>query len=369
MRFRTILAYRTWTLQRLFDRLKLPPEIQAILATQIGDLGLPPKQVSLVIYAGLISSYGSGAYHPTRHFAHFIQSVVAVVKDSAGCAVEYEAEVCGFEFEGQRVHSVRTKDGRSFRGQRFIANMDPRACVGLIGPDRFPRRFRKKVEYEYSVSSYTLYLGVKGLDLRDHGFGAWNVWHYPHLDINGAYEAQAVDGDLSDPWLFLSTPTLYNSNEHPESRVCPEGEQILEAVTVAAYEPFRALRGPTGPLIGSARNWWRSGFSMCWKRITSRASSIWSRKSPGLPPPMSAPAPPRGNIYGSSLTPANVDFGRLKFDAVAKSLLHRRERRVSQYRCHGGRGLSALYIPYRRSGERGPRHVRTRVVTSVLTGR
>ena len=315
MRFRTILAYRTWTLQRLFERLKLPPEIQAILATQVGDLGLPPKQVSLVIYAGLVSSYGSGAYHPTKHFAHFIQSVAAVVKDSAGCAVEYEAEVCGFEFEGQRVHAARTKDGRIIRGRKFIANMDPRACVALIGPDRFPRRFRKKVDYEYSVSSYTLYLGVKGLDLRDHGFGAWNVWHYPHLDMNGAYEAQAVDGDLSDPWLFLSTPTLYNSNEHPESRVCPEGEQILEAVTVAAYEPFRALRATD-----------RAAYRKRKKLVAERILDVLeTHYIPGLRKHLvkkvaGTPATnerylraPRGNIYGSSLTPANVDFGRLKF--------------------------------------------------------
>ncbi len=317
LRFRTILAYRTWTLQRLFDRLGLPPEIQALLATQVGDLGLPPERVSLVIYAGLVSSYGSGAYHPTKHFAHFIASVSAVIEDSPGCALEYEAEVCGFELEGQQVRAVRTRDGRSFRARTFISNMDPRACVELIGPDRFPRRFRKKVDYEYSVSSYTLYLGVKGLDLRDFGFGAWNVWHYPHLDLNRAYEAQSVEGDLSDPWLFLSTPTLYNpgEHEHPESRICPQGEQILEAVTVCAYEPFRALRTSD-----------RAGYRRRKKQVAERILDVLeTHYVPGLRNHLvkkvaGTPATnerylraPRGNIYGSALTPANIDFGRLKF--------------------------------------------------------
>jgi all-trans-retinol 13,14-reductase len=314
-RFPTILAYRNWTLQRLFDRLGLPQEIQAILATQVGDLGLPPGRVSLVIYAGLVWSYGSGAYHPTNHFAHFIGSVAAVIENSPGCTVEYETEICGFELEGRRIRAALARDGRTFKARAFISNIDPKACVALIGPARFPRRFQKQVDYEYSVSSYTLYLGVKGLDLREFGFGSWNIWHYPHLDINRAYDAQAVEGDLSDPWLFLSTPTLYNQSEHAENRICPEGEQILEAVTVCAHEPFRALRATD-----------RAGYRRRKKLVAERILEILeTHYIPGLRCHLvkkvaGTPATnerylqaPKGNIYGSALTPANINFGRLKF--------------------------------------------------------
>jgi len=314
-RCRTVLAYRTWTLQRLFDRLALPPEVQAILATQLGDLGLPPSQVSLVIYAALVWSYGLGAYHPTRHFAHFIGSVAAVIDRTPGCAVEYQAEVCGFELEGDAIRAVRTRDGRTFTARTFIANFDPKACVAMIGPERFPKAFRKKVDYDYSVSSYTLYLGVKGLDLREFGFGPWNVWHYPHLDINRAYHAQAVEGDLSDPWLFLSTPSLYSQSEHPDARICPEGEQILEAVTVCAYEPFRTLRASD-----------RAAYRRRKKAVAECILDVLeTHYVPGLRRHLvkkvaGTPATnerylraPRGNIYGSALTPANINFRRLKF--------------------------------------------------------
>jgi phytoene dehydrogenase-like protein len=268
-----------------------------------------------VIYAGLLFSYGSGAYHPTKHFAQFIQSVAAVIEQCTGCTVQYKAEVCGFDLAGREVRAARTRDGRVFRARTFISNMDPGACVRLIGTDRFPGRFRKQVDYEYSVSSYTLYLGVKGLDLREFGFGSWNIWHYPHLDINGAYEAQSAVGDLSDPWLFLSTPTLYSPSEHPEYRICPESEQILEAVTVCAHEPFRALRGSD-----------RAGYRRRKKLVAERILDILeTHYVPGLRGHLvkkvaGTPATnerylraPRGNIYGSALTPANIDFGRLKF--------------------------------------------------------
>ena len=135
---------------------------------------------------------------------------------------------------------ARTSDGRTFRARTFISNIDPKACVALIGPARFPRRFQKKVDYEYSVSSYTLYLGVKGLDLREFGFGSWNIWHYPHLDINRAYHAQAVDGDLSDPWFFLSTPSLYSQSGHP-------GEQDLPGRRTDPRGRHRLATSPSGP--------------------------------------------------------------------------------------------------------------------------
>ena len=233
----------------------------------------------------------------------------------------------------------------------------------MIGPARFPRRFQKKVDYEYSVSSYTLYLGVRGLDLRQFGFGSWNIWHYPHLDINRAYEAQAVDGDLSDPWLFLSTPTLYTQNEHPESRICPEGEQILEAVTVCADEPFRALRATD-----------RAGYRRRKKLVAERilehsGNSLHSRLAE--PPGQEGRGDsghqrallraPRGNIYGSALTPANINFGRLNFLTPLPNLYFTGA--SAEFPSIGARSsrVPALHAPHRRPGQPGPRPVRAGV--------
>jgi phytoene dehydrogenase-like protein len=315
LRFGRVLRYQHWTLQDLFDRVRLTPEAQAILGTQLGDLGLPPCQVSLPIYAALVWSYGLGAYHPTKHFAHFIRTIAAAIDGSPGSRVEYEAEVCGFEVEAGHVRSVRTSDGRSFAGRMFIANLDPRACAAMIGREHFPASFLKKVDYDYSVSSYTLYMGVRGLDLRDHGFGAWNVWHYPHLDLNRAYRAQAEEGDLSDPWLFLSTPSLFSHHDDPAARICPEGDQILEAVTVCRHEPFASLRR-------SDRQAYRRRKKEAAERILDILEAHYVpglrrylvKKVAGTPATNERYLrAPRGNIYGSSLTPANVQPGRLSF--------------------------------------------------------
>lgn len=319
--FTTILRYRGWTLQRLFDRLQLPRELQAVLATQIGDIGLPPRDASLIAYAGLIWSYGNGAYHPRRHFAHFIDSIAKIVAEAPGCRVEYQAEVAEFKLENGRLCEARTRDGRTFAGDTFICNMDPQACVKLIGPEHFPRAFRRRVSYDYSVGSYTVYLGIRGLDLRDYGFGNFNVWHYPHLDLNEAYRRQADEGDLSDPWLFMSTPTLQGGD--PESNgVCPAGEQILELVTVANYDHFRELKQRD-----------EKQYRLYKRHITRRFLDILeAHYVPGIRRHVAMQVSgtpttnvdflwaPRGNIYGSALTPRNVDFTRLKFKTPIENL-------------------------------------------------
>lgn len=312
-RFPHVLRYRRWTLQTLFDRLRLPAEIQAILATQVGDLGLPPCQVSLLIYAALIWSYGSGAYHPTKHFQHFIDAVAGVIRGSPGCTLELNAEVARLHMAGGQVVAAETRDGRTFTGRAFIVNTDPRVCVDMIGREHFPRAFLRKVDYAYSVSSFTVYLGIRGLDLREHGFGNWNVWHYPHLDINKAYRAQVVDSDLSDPWLFLSTPNLFS--DPAAAPAAPPGVQILEAVTVCGYDAYRRLRDSD-----------RAGYRQLKKKVLDRILDVLeTHYAPGLRRHVVfklAGSPttnvrflwaPAGNIYGSELTPANVDFSRLKF--------------------------------------------------------
>ena len=306
-----VLRYRKHTLQRLLDEHRLSRAVQAIVSTQLGDVGLPPKEVSLLIWVALVARYGDGAYYPTEHFASLVDSVTAVIANAPGCVVAYNATVVAARVERGRIASVVTADGREFRGKRFICNADPKWFVSLLGRDRFPRGFLKKLDYEYSASSFSLYLGLRGVDLGAHGFGNWNVWHYPSLDINGVYDAQHGRDDLSDPWLFMSTPTL--CSPHAKTRHAPEGEQILEVITTCAYLPFeeRSARGLKDyterknvirdRMIDIVEAHYLPDLK---KHIVMRVAGTPTTNRRYL-------WAPGGNIYGSALTPANVDATRL----------------------------------------------------------
>lgn len=315
-----VLRYRRATLQQLFDSLHLSRPVQAILSTQLGDLGLPPNQVSLLIYAALVSRYGDGAYYPTEHFSTFIDAFAEVIRSAPGCTLSLSTEITGARMKAGRLEAVVSADGREFAAKNFICNADPRWFVELVGKDHFAPGFLKQVSYEYSAASFSVYLGVRGIDLRDHGFGNWNVWHYPHLDVNAAYQAQHERDDLRDPWIFMSTPTL--CSPQAKTRHAPQGEQILELITTCAYSPFEAektsdLRAYTrrkvdlrDRLIDIVE---RNYVPNLRKHLAIRVAGTPTTNREYLRGPL-------GNIYGSALTPANVSERRLKWRSSVENL-------------------------------------------------
>ncbi len=318
LRFPHLLRYRTWTLQRLYDHLALPTRLQAVLAGQAGDYLLPPERVSLLLHVALIAGYDRGAYYPEKHFSHFIDSIVADIKAQPGCCVLFEQEVARLDIQAGRVAAVETAGGRRFRAQRYISNIDPAQTLRLAGAEHFPSEYQKKLAYEYSCSTFTLYLGLHGCDLREHGFGSFNVWHYPHEDINRIYRDQLERDDLSNPWLFLATPTLHSD----EPGLAPPGHHVLEVATSCSFEQFETLRERDPRAYTRAKTKLRDTIYE-----VLEASYI-----PGLRKHLDmhvAGTPltnahfcrsPRGNAYGSELTPANIARGRIEFETPIDNL-------------------------------------------------
>jgi all-trans-retinol 13,14-reductase len=236
-RFPRLLRYRTWSLQRYYDHVGMPSRLQAILAGQSGDYLLPPETVSFLLHASLVINYDRGAYYPEKHYSHLVDSITDVIRNRSGCDVLLEHEVEEIIAENGRVIGVRSKNGHTFRASRYVSNVDPARTLELTRT-RWPRACASRLEYEFSSSTFTIYLGIRDLDLRDFGFGSYNVWHYPHEDLNEIYRTQLEDHDLSNPWLFLSTPTLHSD----APGIAPPGHHILEIATSCDYDHFAALR-------------------------------------------------------------------------------------------------------------------------------
>ena len=318
VRFPNLLRHRTSTLQRLFDDLRMPARLQTVLAGQAGDYLLPPAEVSLLLHVALVRAYDRGAYYPRKHFQHFIGEVAGTIANRPGCSLLLNTEVERIVVERGRVVGVRTRGGETLTAERYISNVDPRRTAALIGERALPSDYLTKLAYDYSSGTITLYLGVRGLDLRDHGFGSHNVWHYPHDDINAIYRRQRTLGDLDDPWLFMSTPTLHTD----EPGLCPRGEQILEIATSAPYRPMKELRDAD-----------RRAYNHEKKKVRDRILQIVEeRYVPDLQRHlalrvMGTPVTnerycwaPEGNAYGAALTPRNVGLSRVPFETPLANL-------------------------------------------------
>ena len=212
-----MLRYRKATLQDVFDRFALPPEAQTLLALQWPDFMLPPRRLSFFAWVMLFAGYCRGAYYPTRHFEHVIDSLVRVIEKNGG-EVLTQRKVVDFVLEGRSARGVvaeevdergvPTGSSEEFRAEEIVCNMDPRRAAEMIGPEKFSRAVRRKLSTEYSPSNFMAYCAVDGIDLREHGFGRWNLFHTDEPDLNRAFENMHTRGDYSRPSFAVTTPGL-----------------------------------------------------------------------------------------------------------------------------------------------------------------
>ena len=316
--FTRVLRYRRATLQQVFDRFGLPLEAQTLLALQWPDFLLPPGQLSFFAWVMLFVGYTRGAYYPTHHFEHVIDSLVRVIEKNGG-EVRTGHKVIEFLIEGDRVRGVVTEeiDRRGVPtgevaehcAADVVCNMDPRRAAEMIGLGHFSRSVRRKLDYDYSPSNFMAYCVVEGLDLRDYGFGRWNLFHTDHPDLNQVFHEMLRRGDYSRPSFAVTTPGLLTEVKGD----CPEGQQIIEFLTVADYARFRDLN-LSDPRAYRAKK----------KEIFDAILDVMERDYvPGLREHVvfsmtGSPTTnerfcwsPAGHSYGSNMTPDNIGPGRL----------------------------------------------------------
>jgi all-trans-retinol 13,14-reductase len=307
-RFRHVLRYARATLASVFDAVGMPPRLRAVLAGQSGDYLLPPRDVSFLLHVALVSGYDRGAYYPRRHFYHFVDTLAGTLRRREGCALLLEQEVDRIHVEGGRVVGISTRAGRRFTARRYISNVDPRRTDALLGEHPLEGRDAARLRYAYSAGSFTMYLAVAGIDLRDHGFGSFNVWHYPHEDLDRLYDDQLLRHDLTNPWLFLSTPSLHSD----EPGLCPPGHQILEVATACDHARLAALRARDRSAYNQEKRRIRETIlDVIEAHYVPRIRDRLTLRIAGTPATNErfcrAPA---GNSYGAALTPENVHLGR-----------------------------------------------------------
>jgi all-trans-retinol 13,14-reductase len=308
-KIKTLIKYRNSTLQDLFDECKLSKEAQAVLSANAGDFGEPPEKLSLIIYACLFGGYNNGAYAPTKHFKYYVDRLVKFITDHDGCHIYYEAEVTDIQSENEEIVSVTTKDGKTFTGKNYICNMDPQKAAHMIGFDKFPTDQQELLSYEYSEAGVMMYLGLKDIDLREHGFGNYNIWHLEQWDMNKMWR-EADKGNIETPWFFLSTPTLHGDEESipEEYRAAPLGHQTLEIATFLPYHNFEERQKRSyGEYANYKLELANSLIDWVEKRYVPNLRDHIAMQVVGSPlTNEDFVLAPRGNAYGSSMTPENV---------------------------------------------------------------
>lgn len=305
-----LIKYRKYTLQDLFDEVGLSMEAQTVLAANAGDFMAPPEKLSLFMYIALFGGYNTGSYYPSKHFRYYIDRLAQFITDHDGCHIYYETEVTQIETQDGKVVGVGTKNGKTFTAKNYICNADPQAMSEIIGKEKFPKDYQKKLDYEYSPAGVVVYLGLKDIDLRDHGFSSNNIWHCEQFDMNKMWKEMG-ELNFAKPWIFMSTPTLH-TNE-PGTTPGP-GHQILEIAAYTKYKPFK-----------DAQDRSYGEYAKMKMEISNKMIDLVEEKYiPNLRKHIVVKTvgtsttnedyilSPEGNAYGSDMTPEQVSLKRLK---------------------------------------------------------
>ncbi|MBN1930767.1 MAG: NAD(P)/FAD-dependent oxidoreductase [Desulfobacterales bacterium] len=317
-RFSHVLRYRNRTTQDLFNQLKLPLELQAILSGQSGNLLAAPEHASLPVHAAMVTGLDRSTCVPTQGYDHIFNTLVQYIKSFAGCQVKFGTQVVMLQENQDRIMLAVDQKDETYRAEQYIYNGDPKLLRQLFQETRIPKSFLKKLNYNYSPSAFIVYLGLKHLDLSRLGFGNWNVWHYPDIDINRIFRLQLEENNFNDPFLFISTPGL-----HKKSMIsAPLDCRPMIVCTACDYNYMKRFKNQ-GPASYRAEK----------NRITELIlDQIEKHYIPDLRKHIDllvAGTPltmerfvfaPEGNSYGANLSPQNINLGKLDYRTPYRNL-------------------------------------------------
>lgn len=294
-RFTTLLRYHRATLQQVLDECRVGAEAQAVLAANVGNFMCPPDELSILAYNGLFSGYNRGAFAPREPVSHLTDRLIEYITSHPGSHLYYEAEVTQVHTSGDYVDQVVTAGGRRFTAPTILCNADAQKMSEVIGREKFPSAYLRPIQVDSSPAAVTCRLRVRGLDLRDYGFGEHNTWHLEQWDMNRSWD-EAMGGDWSRPSLLIATPSLQ------------PGHQVLDLVTAANYDFFHGLKQLD---VGD------------YKRKKAEVQDrlidlVEAHHVPNLRKHLQPVArqdsawTPRGQAWGQRLVPRNMGIGRLK---------------------------------------------------------
>lgn len=316
--FIVMLNYHSLTLQEVFDACKLPKILQTLIAGQMINYMLPPKELSFLAWVLLFNGYSKGAFYPEKHFEHVINSLIKVIHNYAG-SFHCNEQVVSFIMEGKSVKGVYTRSvnpqtglcygpPKAHYGKNIICNFDPKTAANMIGMDKFSYRVKRALDYDYSWSSFVLYGAVKGLNLREYGFGNWNIWHCQE-DLNATIDAMYHHSDYSKPYFVMNCPSYYSEDT---SHCQKEDSLKFELLTMANYEYWHELK------LRNHRAYYRQKeevlnniLDVVEKHYVPNIRKHLVLKMIGTPTSSERFVwAPKGGSYGVNLTPRNFELTR-----------------------------------------------------------
>lgn len=204
-----------------FRKLTSDEKLRAVLIGNnflyAGEEGKTP----FYVHALAVNSYIQSAYRCVAGASQISKLLVRTLRRLGGEAINRE-EVTAVEMLDGRVEAVTTDAGRRYSADLFIANIDPKRALQLIGRPYFRKSYYDRIqELSVTTSSFSLHLVLKPKQIE---YRSSNLYYHDSVASVGTAVRY-----LPHEWPTMFMLSMTEDPEHPG---------YAETLTVLTYMDF-----------------------------------------------------------------------------------------------------------------------------------
>jgi all-trans-retinol 13,14-reductase len=182
-------------------------KLQAVLAGSNYLYAGDQNRTPFYVHALSTNSYIQSAYRCINGGSQITKVLIKKLKALGGEAFNH-SEVVKFEFEGDNIASVVTKNGTQVKGDLFISNVEPKLTIKLIGDDKLKKSYTNRIEkIESTIAAFTLYIVLKPNSFKYHNK---NFYHFK--DVSKVWDSQNYTPESWPDGYMMSMGIKKNSN-------------------------------------------------------------------------------------------------------------------------------------------------------------
>lgn len=225
------MRYSFKSSQSVLDDLNIHGDLRAILLSRLGNFGLLSSDVPLLMLLLEMTYYTDCATFPEQGMGHFITLIHKKCVEH-NVSLFLNTEIKKINYDGKKIISVMDQHDIEYFADLYVSDIDPQLTFKLC---QYP--IPKKYHYHYTYSCFSLYLGLKDINLEHYSFGKHNIWYFPTNQLDANCQAVLSQLDYTQSFLFISTPSMH---ARPNA-LSQAGSHTMQIVVPADYELIAAL--------------------------------------------------------------------------------------------------------------------------------
>lgn len=207
------------------DQLTSNKKLKAVLmGTTYLYAGIAEKS-PLYVHALSLNSYVESAWRVVKGGSQITRQIFKELKKYDVTLLKHK-EVSEFVFDGEKITSVKTKEGEEFSGKIFLSNIELKSTLKMVGEEHFRKSFRSRINLlEPVVAAFSLYLVFKPKSFK--------------YENRNFYHSQ----DESSVW----TAQFYSDESWPQSYMASMGlkeadDEYAESMTFMTYMRYEDVK-------------------------------------------------------------------------------------------------------------------------------